>query len=146
MMMPEEQAQQPKKKVKIVSTLGTRKLATARANARAGSGMVRINGRPIALIEPEMARLKMQEPIFIAGEAANAVDIEVNVTGGGPISQADAVRQAIATALVGFDKKLKSSFLAYDRSLLVADPRRTEPHKPSRSSAGPRRHKQRSKR
>ncbi len=141
-----EAPQAPKKKVKIVSTLGERKRAVARANARPGSGIIRVNGLPISLIQPEMARLKITEPLQIAGDSARGVDIDVNVTGGGPISQADAVRQAISLALVGFDKKLKASFLAYDRSLLVADPRRTEPHKPSRSSAGPRRHKQRSKR
>jgi len=137
---------QSKKKVKIVQTLGTRKRAVARAIARPGSGIIMINGRPLAIIQPEMARLKMQEPVIVAGEAAKSVDIEVNVTGGGPIGQADAARTAIANVLVGFDRKLKPIFIAYDRTLLVSDPRRTEPHKPSRSKTGPRRHKQRSKR
>jgi len=143
---PEQQAAQPKKKVKIIQTLGTRKMAVARAIARPGNGTIIVNGKPLELMQPEMARMKVQEPFIIAGDAAKSVDIDVNVTGGGPIGQADAVRTAVANALVGFDRKLKPQFMAYDRTLLVSDPRRTEPHKPSRSSAGPRRHKQRSKR
>ena len=62
--------------------------------------------------------------------------------------QADATRQAIAKGLVEYfdNKNLKDKYLEYDRNLLVYDSRRTEPHKPSRSSQGARRHKQRSKR
>jgi small subunit ribosomal protein S9 len=41
---------------------------------------------------------------------------------------------------------MKKIFMEYDRNILVYDPRRTEPHKPPRSSQGPRRYKQRSKR
>jgi len=74
------------------------------------------------------------------------LDISVNVKGGGMFGQAEAIRQAIAKMLVQYNKKLKQVFLDYDRTLLVADVRRTEPHKPSRSKKGPRRHKQRSKR
>lgn len=136
----------PKKKVKVIHTLGTRKRAIARASAQPGTGIIRINDRPLEIIEPEMVRLKIQEPLMLAGEVAKTVDIDVNVAGGGPIGQADAARTAIALALVNFDKRLKQQFMAYDRTLLVADSRRTEPHKPSRSKAGPRRHKQRSKR
>jgi len=134
------------KKVKIIFTIGKRKDAIARANARAGTGKIFVNSRPISMIQPELARLKVQEPIELAGETAKNVDINVNVSGGGVMGQADAIRQAIALAFVGFDKKLKAQFLGYDRTLLVSDVRRNEPHKPSRSSAGPRRHKQRSKR
>lgn len=141
-----EQAVQPKKKLKIIQALGTRKMAVARAVARPGNGTITINGKPIELMQPEMARMKVQEPLIIAGDAAKVVDIDVNVTGGGPIGQADAARTAVANALVGFDRKLKPQFMAYDRTLLVSDPRRTEPHKPSRSKDGPRTHKQRSKR
>ncbi len=135
-----------KKKVKVVHTLGKRKSAVARATALAGTGKVLLNAKPIALLEPEMARLRAMEPLILAGDAAKNIDISVNVKGGGTMGQMDAARQAIALALVGFDRKLKSQFLDYDRTLLVADARRNEPHKPSRSKAGPRRHKQRSKR
>ncbi|MEM5804360.1 MAG: 30S ribosomal protein S9 [Candidatus Aenigmatarchaeota archaeon] len=133
-------------KEKIANTLGKRKSAVARAVARPGTGKIRINSRPVESLTPEIARLRVMEPIILAGETANKVDIDVTAAGGGIMGQADAIRQAIALALLEFNKKLKASFIDYDRSLLVADPRRNEPHKPSRSKAGPRRHKQRSKR
>lgn len=147
-MVEESKEKKPKKpkKAKIVNVSGKRKSAVARATARTGTGKVLINSKPLALFQPEIARMKMQEPLVIAGDSAKGVDIAVNVYGGGVMGQADAVRQAIATALIGFDRKLKSQFLKYDRTLLVADVRRNEPHKPSRSKKGPRRHKQRSKR
>ncbi|MBI4895326.1 MAG: 30S ribosomal protein S9, partial [Candidatus Aenigmarchaeota archaeon] len=67
---------------------------------------------------------------------------------GGVWGQADAVRTAISNALVDFSKssELREAYLDYDRSMIISDDRRTEPHKPSRSSAGPRRSKQQSKR
>lgn len=140
-----ESAEQ-KKKVKIVHATGQRKDAIARATAMHGTGKVFVNAKPIEIVQPEIARLRLMEPITIAGDVARTLNINVSVSGGGVMGQADAARQAIATALVGFDRKLKSQFLEYDRTLMVADFRRNEPHKPSRSSAGPRRHKQRSKR
>lgn len=146
--MPEERKAklQTPKKAKIVAALGKRKNAIARATARLGTGKILINSRSIAMMSPEIARLKIEEPLVIAGDAAKTVDIDITVSGGGVMGQADAIRQAIALALVGFDKKLKAQFLNYDRTLLVSDVRRNEPHKPSCSKRGPRRHKQRSKR
>jgi small subunit ribosomal protein S9 len=134
-----------KKKEKLVQVTGHRKRAVARATAKKGSGIIVINSKPMKSY-PEIPQLMMMEPLMIAGDVANGVDINVNVNGGGVMGQADAVRQAIAKVLVKFSRGLKSKFLDYDRHLLVADSRRTEPHKPSRSSQGPRRHKQRSKR
>ena len=133
-------------RTKTINTVGKRKASVARATAKPGTGIIRINSRLITNMGPEIARLKLMEPVMLAGETAQKVDIKVNVHGGGAMGQADAARQAIALALMGFNKKLKTTFLDYDRSMLVSDPRRTEPHKPSRSSKGPRKHKQRSKR
>ena len=133
------------KKEKIVNTVGTRKRAVARAVARRGTGKILINSIPLEAF-PEIPKLVMSEPLIIGKEAAQSLDMWITVKGGGVIGQADAVRQAIAKALVSFSRGLKSKFLAYDRHMLVADSRRTEPHKPSRSKQGPRRHKQRSKR
>lgn len=130
----------------VILKTGKRKSAVARASAVPGKGLIKINSKPLESIEPEMARLKIMEPIVLAGEVAKALDIKINVQGGGVMGQADAVRQAIAGILVEKDKKLRPIFLNYDKSMLVADPRRNEPHKPSRSKQGPRRHKQRSKR
>jgi small subunit ribosomal protein S9 len=93
-----------------------------------------------------MLKLMIKEPLILAGEIGKNLDIDVNVRGGGVFGQASAARQAIARALVEYDNTLKEKFLDYDRTLLITDFRRTEPHKPSCSKRGPRRHKQRSKR
>jgi small subunit ribosomal protein S9 len=134
------------KKKQIVHAAGKRKRAIARAFARKGSGKILINKKPLEIFKPEAIRLMIKEPLIIGEDTAKKLDINVNVKGGGIFGQASAIRQAIAKVLVSHDKKLKEKFLNYDKSLLIADVRRTEPHKPSRSKAGPRRHKQRSKR
>lgn len=133
-------------KKKQISATGKRKRAVARAFAKKGTGNIFINKKSLDIYEPEAIRLMIREPLIIGEDAAKSLDININVRGGGVFGQAAAVRQAIAKVLVSHDKKLKEKFLSYDKSLLIADVRRTEPHKPSRSSAGPRRHKQRSKR
>lgn len=120
--------------MKNIHTSGKRKMAIARAMLKQGTGLVRINSVPIDFIEPKMSKLKLREPLILAGDVANKVDIDINVAGGGTTSQAEASRLAIAKALVEFTKsdKLKETFLAYDRNLLVADVRRKEPAKPNR--------------
>jgi small subunit ribosomal protein S9 len=93
------------------------------------------------LVEPEMARLKMIEPLWIAGsEVCSVFDIDVTVSGGGVMGQADACRMAIAKGIVEFtgDLSIRDRFIASDRSMLKGDTRRTETHKPNRSSSGPR--------
>lgn len=136
------------KKEKIVFAVGKRKKAVARARIRSGSGRILINNSPLDMWEPEFSRLKIRESLMIIDSPMDNIDIKVNVHGGGVSGQTDAARQAIARALVEYykDEKLKKKLLEYDRNLLVYDYRRTEPHKPSRSRQGARRHKQRSKR
>ena len=120
--------------LKNINTSGKRKRAIARAVIRQGNGTVRINKVPLEFVQPRMSRLKLKEPLILAGEVSGKVDIDVHVTGGGISSQADASRIAIAKALADFAKgdKLKEIFLAYDRNMLVADVRRKEPSKPNR--------------
>ena len=117
---------------KVVNTSGKRKTAIARATVKKGIGRVRINRKPVELYEPEIARWKVSEPLKIAEKHSSKVDIDVAVSGGGFMSQANAVRTAIAKGLVEFtnNAKLKEMFLNYDRSLLVSDPRRKETKKP----------------
>jgi len=136
------------KKDRIVVVTGKRKTAVARARVKPGLGIVTINDVTLDLWQPEYERIKIREPLLLADELSQKVDIKVIVRSGGVSSQADAIRQAIAKGMVEFfnDEKLKKIYLDYDRNLLVYDPRRTEPHKPSRSRKGARRHKQRSKR
>ena len=117
---------------KVVNTSGKRKTAIARAAVQKGTGLVRINKKPVEIYEPEIARWKIMEPLRIAGSHVDKIDIDVSVSGGGFISQANAVRTAIAKGLLEFtgDPSLKIAFLDHDRSLLVSDSRRKEPKKP----------------
>lgn len=132
----------------MINAEGKRKEATARAKLEEGSGKIRVNSRPLDVYTDDMVRLMMKEPLVLAGELSDKVDIDVKVQGGGKVGQAEAVRQAIARCLVKYSDsdELKNKFLDYDRNLLTIDPRTTEPHKPSVSSKGARKHKQRSKR
>ena len=123
------------KMAKVVTTSGKRKTAIARAALKAGKGRVRVNSKPIEILQPILARRKAMEPLVIA-EAMNRlaqVDINIRTHGGGIMGQTDAIRTAIARGLVhynggaeGVDEELRDEYLRYDRSLLVNDPRRKE--------------------
>lgn len=117
---------------KVVNTSGKRKTAVARASVQKGTGLVRINRKPVELYEPEIARWKIIEPLTIADKHMNNINIDVNVKGGGFMSQASAARTAIAKGLIEFtgDPSLRIAFLDHDRSLLVSDSRRKETKKP----------------
>jgi small subunit ribosomal protein S9 len=117
---------------KVVNTSGKRKTAIARATVQKGSGIVRVNKIPVELFEPEIARWKILEPLKIAEDHINKINVDVIVQGGGFMSQASAVRTAIAKGLLEFtgDPSLKIAFLDHDRSLLVSDSRRKESKKP----------------
>ncbi len=117
--------------MKYIHATGKRKSAVARATLSPGKGIIRINSRLLQHYEPEMHKLKIQEPLLIAGDTANKVNINVNVFGGGIRSQSEAIRLAIGKTLATFDKKLTTPFGEYDRQLLVADVRRKEPRKPN---------------
>ena len=143
----EKKPEKKKEKKEIIFTTGKRKTAVARARFKPGKGVVKINSVPLELIEPDIRRLRIQEPLILAGDQWKKFDIQVNVKGGGITGQTDATRQALARGLVEiFGNEMKKTFLQYDRNLLVYDPRRTEPAKPPHSSWGARRYKQRSKR
>ena len=116
---------------KVIHTSGKRKTAIARGRFRTGKGRVRINKSPVELYDPELARLKIQEPLTLAGDLLNDVDIDVRVAGGGVMGQAEAARMVIAKGLVQWtsDMELKEKYNQYDRTMLVGDPRRSEPKK-----------------
>ena len=104
--------------VDCVNTSGKRKTAIARAVVKAGTGRVTINKVPIEVFTPELARLKIEEPLGLVPEKAQGVDISVTVNGGG--------------GLVDFykDDELEAIFRGYDRSLLINDDRRKLPKNP----------------
>ena len=118
------------KKVLVVS--GKRKTATARAAVRIGIGRVRINNVPIEIYEPRLTRDKIMEPLNLIDEKLrNQVDINVKVSGGGFMGQAEAARMAIAKVLLKWTKstRLRTTFRDYDRTMIAGDARRSEPKK-----------------
>ncbi|PKU65355.1 40S ribosomal protein S16 [Dendrobium catenatum] len=126
-------------RVNSVQCFGRKKTAVAVTHCKAGKGLIKINGVPIELVKPEILRYKAFEPILLAGvERFRGVDMRIRVRGGGKTSQIYAIRQSIAKALVAYyqkyvdehsKKEVKDIFIRYDRTLLVADPRRCEPKK-----------------
>lgn len=117
---------------KIVTASGKRKTAVARVTIKPGVGRVRINNVPVEILEPQIARFKVMEPLLqINPELRNQIDILTKVSGGGFMGQAEAIRMAIARGLIKWtkSKNLQSVFTEYDRTMLAGDPRRKEPKK-----------------
>jgi len=122
-----------------VQTFGKKKSATAVAHVKKGKGLIKVNGVPLSLVEPEVIRVKVFEPLLIVGlDKFAGLDIRIRVAGGGHVSQVYAIRQALAKGLVAYYQKyvdeqskneLKRAFVSQDRTLLIADPRRMEPKK-----------------
>jgi len=129
------------KKQKVFHKSGKRKRATARATVKEGKGKVKINGMFLDNFGNDVLRLRIKEPLVLAGDLVKKIDVHVVAKGGGVNGQADAIRLAIARALVEYDKKLKRVFEEYDRLLLVADVRRKEVCKPNVSKARKKRQK-----
>ena len=121
-----------KKKSSSIIVAGKRKTSVAKASLKPGTGKIRINSIPLSIYLPKVYRMRIEEPLILAGDLRNKVDISVNVKGGGAMSQSDATRTAIARALAEHLPKLKAVFSDYDRQLLVADVRLKETSKPNR--------------
>ncbi|KXS14198.1 ribosomal protein S16, partial [Gonapodya prolifera JEL478] len=115
------------------------KTATAVAHVKKGKGLLHLNGTPLQLLQPEILRFKVYEPVLLLGKERFAgVDIRIRVKGGGHTSQVYAIRQALAKGIVAYyqkfvdeasKKEIRDILLSHDRTLLVADPRRAEPKK-----------------
>ena len=117
--------------MRVVVTTGKRKTSLAKATLRDGTGRIRINGVPLEVYQPELARMRIVEPLVLFGDNWKRYDIKVRIKGGGFMSQADAIRMAIATGLIKMsqDFEARSKMVEHDRTMLVGDPRRTEPKK-----------------
>ena len=125
--------------VESVQVFGRKKTAVAVAHCKKGRGLIKINGCPLQFVQPQTLRTKVLEPVLLLGLARfQNVDIRIRVKGGGYTSQLYAIRQAISKSLVAYYQKfvdeaskqeIKEILTSYDRTLLVADPRRCEPKK-----------------
>ncbi|KAM7319394.1 hypothetical protein ACRRTK_021077 [Alexandromys fortis] len=121
-----------------VQVFGHKKTATATVHCKRWNGL-KVNGRPLEMIEPRMLQYKLLEPVLLLGKERFAgVDIRVRVKGGGPVAQIYAIQQSISKALMAYyqkyvdeasKKEIKDILIQCDRTLLVADPRRCESKK-----------------
>ncbi len=129
----EKEKKKKKKKKKIVMSFARRKEAKARARIKEGKGRILINSYTLDNIKNEIVKDLILEPINLAKDYVDfdGIDIKVNVKGGGVMGQAQAVRSAIAKALVDYTRssELRRKILAYDRFMLVDDVRVVEPKK-----------------
>ena len=117
---------------KIINTSGKRKTAIARATLKAGKGRVRINSVPLEIYSNELVRMKISEPLLLISNATEGIDVSIDVSGGGVMGQAEAVRTALARGILKWynDPQIKDIYLGYDRTLLVNDSRQKESKKP----------------
>jgi len=130
------------KNTKVITTSGNRKRAVARATLSPGTGLVRINSKVLDVYEPELARLKITEPLILAGDVSKSVNIAVKVQGGGIMSQVEAIRTAISRALaIQGGEKVRKALIDYNRNFIVVDTRRKEACKPNDSKARAKRQK-----
>jgi small subunit ribosomal protein S9 len=125
-----EKAEKVEKK-RLILVTGKRKTAIARAIIKTGSGNIFVNGIPLSTYTPQIARVKVTEPLMLSGERWKGVDISVKVSGGGFMGQAEAARMAVAKGLVQWSRssELRKAMTNYDRTMLAGDPRRKEPKK-----------------
>jgi ribosomal protein S9 len=53
--------------VQSVQCFGKKKTATAVAHCKQGKGLIKVNGKPLSLVEPQVLRFKVYEPILLLG-------------------------------------------------------------------------------
>ena len=85
-----------KEPVQSVQTFGRKKTATAVAYCKRGNGLIKVNGRPLELVEPRALAYKLQEPILLGKDRFSDIDVRIRVKGGGHTSQIYAIRQALS--------------------------------------------------
>jgi small subunit ribosomal protein S9 len=118
---------------KYIHAIGSRKTAGARVYLKTGKGEWRVNGRPIADYFTKIGHINTcEEPLKLV-DAIGKFDIKVRVNGGGHSGQADAIRHAVARALVIIDENYKRAMK--DAGFLTRDPRMVERKKYGRPKA-----------
>ena len=119
--------------MEIVNTLGRRKSAVARIYLKEGKGKITINDRELQDYFPlQQLQYIIQQPLNLA-EVIDKYDIKVNLQGGGIKGQAEALRLAIARAMVIVKPESKDVLKA--NKMLTRDPRKVERKKPGQPGA-----------
>ena len=119
--------------MEVVNTLGRRKSAVARIYLKEGKGKITINDRELQDYFPlQQLQYIIQQPLNLA-EVLDKYDIKVNLQGGGIKGQAEALRLAIARAMVIVKPESKDVLKA--NKMLTRDPRDVERKKPGQPGA-----------
>jgi small subunit ribosomal protein S9 len=117
----------------VTNTSGRRKTAVARIYLKDGNGTITVNGKDHTAYFPTLPLQYIVNQAFIVAEVTGQYDVTVNVAGGGVKGQAEAVRLAIAKAIVELDPEKKPSLRA--KGLMTRDDRMVERKKPGRKKA-----------
>lgn len=116
-----------------VNAVGRRKAAVARVIVSEGNGNIVINKRPLEVYFPSsILQFIVKQPLSTL-DVAEKYDIKVNLDGGGYKGQAEALRLAIARALVKINPDDKSALRAH--GFMTRDPRSVERKKPGQPKA-----------
>lgn len=119
--------------MEVVNALGRRKAAVARVFVNEGTGNITINKRELSTYFPSsILQFVVKQPLTTLG-VAEKYDIKVNLNGGGMKGQAEALRLAIARALVKINPEDKPALKA--EGFMTRDPRVVERKKPGRPKA-----------
>jgi small subunit ribosomal protein S9 len=111
--------------MEVINTSGRRKTSVARIYLKKGSGNIIVNNRDYKTYFPsELLQFKITQPFTVTNSNPGEYDIKVNVQGGGFNGQAEAIRLAIAKAIVQMNGETRSELRAH--GLLTRDPRMVE--------------------
>lgn len=116
-----------------VNAVGRRKAAVARVIVKEGNGQITINKRPLDVYFPSSILQYIVKQPLITLESTEKYDIHVNLDGGGYKGQAEALRLAIARALVKINPEDKHALRV--EGFMTRDPRVVERKKPGRPKA-----------
>jgi small subunit ribosomal protein S9 len=119
--------------MEVVNTLGRRKTAVARAYVQKGSGEIVVNNKDYKTYFTTSVLQGKVMQAFAATKTLGEFDVKINVKGGGVTGQAEAVRLAIARALVEVDAAHKPLLKAED--LMTRNPKMVERKKPGQKKA-----------
>jgi len=117
----------------VVNALGRRKSAVARVYVEEGNGKITINKRDLTEYFPStILQFVVKQPLNLL-DVAEKYDIKVNLQGGGYTGQSQALRLAIARALVKINAEDKKALRA--EGFMTRDSREVERKKPGRPKA-----------
>lgn len=119
--------------METVNAVGRRKAAVARVIVREGNGQIVINHRPLDVYFPSsILQYIVRQPLSTL-DVNEKYDIRVNLDGGGYKGQAEALRLAIARALVKINPDDKPALRK--EGFMTRDPRAVERKKPGQPKA-----------